>query len=363
MRFFKRLFGKKEAAIATYASFWAWFQEHEQSFAAVVRNKGNIQRKFFDPVTPRLRAIREGFFMLTGMYDPNTVELVVTAEGNVQNFVWVEELIAAAPTIPGWRFTALKPGKDLDKFGVVMEGYTFDLDTISFYAIEDPHYPDEISITMVHSGLIEGNRSIIENGCHIFIDNFLGELTVATMIDNIAVTSPQLAAKPLVPMNKLRDYLQWRKAEFVEKYEGEFLLGETRNYAILEAKLANGMPLIATINQDLLRWDRKASHPWMMVVEIGYENANNGMPDSETSEVMREFEEKLDAHLPSAEGYLNIGRQTSEGCRAIFVACKDFRKPCKVIALLQKEYQEKLKVSSEVFKDKYWRSVDHFVQN
>lgn len=43
------------------------------------------------------------------MYNASTAELVVTADGDIKTFVWVEELIAAAPKLANWKFTALKP--------------------------------------------------------------------------------------------------------------------------------------------------------------------------------------------------------------------------------------------------------------
>jgi hypothetical protein len=51
-------------------------------------------------------------FFLTGMYNDDTVELVLTADGAVKNIVFVEELVNSAPKIEGWKFTALKPALD-----------------------------------------------------------------------------------------------------------------------------------------------------------------------------------------------------------------------------------------------------------
>jgi hypothetical protein len=48
------------------------------------------------------------------MYDENTVELVLTADGNTKNIVFVEELVEQAPRIEGWKFTALKPALQIE---------------------------------------------------------------------------------------------------------------------------------------------------------------------------------------------------------------------------------------------------------
>ncbi len=363
MSFFKKLFGKKEQPILSYADFWAWFQEHAPNFQSVVKRMGDIQRDFFSHVSPKLSELHEGFYLLTGMQDPETVELVFSAEGNLRNFVFVEELVAAAPPIPGWTFTAHKPAIDSTTFGVEMEGIQFDHKTLHFYPIEDSAFPDLIQIAVVHRDLTAENRPVITNGCFVFLDNYLGDLRVVTEIDQVFIVGKGDAAGELMTMDKLGPYLTWRQAEFVEKYEGERQNTEHGNYAIMEATLQNGKGLIATINQDLLQWDRKASHPWMVIVEIGYpSDGDHGMPDQSTADSLNTIEDKIIAQLPDHEGYLNIGRQTSENLRSIFMACRDFRKPSKVMEAIEKEYKGSFQIEFEIFKDKYWRSVERFAK-
>lgn len=361
MGFFKKLFGKKESSIRSYADFWAWFQENAETFFPVVKQMGNIQRDFFAHVSPKLAQLHEGYFLLTGMLTPDTAELVISAEGNLSNFVFVEELVAAAPAINGWKFTAHKPAIESLGFGIEMEGVKFDHETLHFYPIEEPEFPDLIQIAVVHNGLTAGNRSVIEVGALVFLDNYLGELRVVTEIDQIFIVGKGDATGELMTMDKLGPYLTWRQAEFVEKYEGERQDTEHGNYAIMEATLQGGKPLIATINQDLLSWDRKASHPWMLIIEITYRSSgDHGMPDGDIAESLNEIEDKVIAQLPDHEGYLNIGRQTSDNLRVVFFTCREFRKPSKVLDAVKREYADQFPIAFSITKDKYWRSVDQF---
>lgn len=113
MSFLKDLFKKKDEPVKTYADFWTWFIQHEKSFANAVRKGNTIERDFFDKLSPKLEELKDGFFFLAGMLDENTAELVITPDGAVKNIVFAEELVAAAPVIPGWKFTALKPALDI----------------------------------------------------------------------------------------------------------------------------------------------------------------------------------------------------------------------------------------------------------
>lgn len=242
-----------------------------------------------------------------------------------------------------------------------MSGYSFDDRNLSFFPSEDTHYPDEIDITIVHDHYTEENKAKINNGVSIFLDHYLGELDFAICIDNLSVVGRDEAKKELIPIVKLLDYIEWRQKEFIEKHEGIRYNTENDQYSILEAQLESGKVLVAVINTDLLRWDRKASHPWILSVEIPYDGSdNNGMPNNEIRKLLDEVENCISEELKDYEGYLNIGRQTAENMREVYFACKDFRKPSKVLHKIQAAYKDQLEISYDIYKDKYWRSFNRF---
>ena len=370
MNFIKNIFGKKDAAIhkpapLSYSEFWTWFSQHEQAFLKAVQERHTIEKEFFDPLSAKLAEIKEGYFFLTGMPDKQTAELIFTPDGVIKNIVFAEELVAAAPAISHWKFIALKPAIDIEHISINMAGYEFHKDNMHFYFSNDPEYPDNIEITIVHDDFTEEQKSPITNGCYIFLDNFLGELNFVNMIDVLRVTgrSAMEAGKELVPLAKLKDYLIWREKEFIEKYEGTRRETDEDNYSMLQAELESGNMLIAIMNMNLLKWDAKASHPWIMTVEIEYDgHATGGMPDKKTMAELDQIEEEIIAQLKDTDGYLNIGRQTAENTREIYFACKEFRKPSKVLHTLIQEHSGDLKISYSVYKDKYWQSFDRFMQ-
>jgi hypothetical protein len=361
MNFLRNILGKKENPITSYADFWQWFTANEKSFHRIVRNNGNIERDFFSPLSEKLGQLREGIFYLTGMLDEKTVELVLTADGKVKDLVHIENLVDAAPSITGWKFTAHKPPLDIENVSIQMGDHSFSKDNLSFYPNDDRYYPDEIDITVCHEELTDENRSAIENGTYIFLDNYLGELNFITTIDNLKIAGVGEAEKELIPISKLKDFLVWREKEFIEKYDGTRRNIHEDNYSVVEATLENGNTLIGVINNDLLNWDSKASHPWILAIDLKYTAADNGMPDNETFQHLSDIEDKITAKLKDYDGYLNIGRQTAEGVREIYFACKDFRKPSLVMESLAREIPGEIVLSYEIFKDKYWRSFDRFI--
>lgn len=366
MNFLKKLFQSPKSTVATtvvntYEDFWNWFRQQEKDFFNIIKNRDQrIEEDFFNKLSPKLKELRDGYFFLAGMYDNNTAELIITADGRVKNIIFVEELIAAAPAIAGWKFTALKQPTDMKGFNINMSGYNFTTDNMWFYANELPGYPDEVDVVVVHSDLDENNKEAIGNGIFIYLDNYLGELDFATNIDNISVVSRKDAAGELIPIEKLKEYLVWRQKEFVEKYEGVRRDTENDSYASFEAELENGRPLIAIANTDLLNWDSTPSHPWILHIEIGYKGGQNGMPDDSTYQLLNEIEDQVTEKLKDAEGYLNIGRQTADDTRDVFFACREFRLPSKIMDAIRQRYGNRVAIGYDIYRDKYWRTFDRF---
>ena len=358
------ILGKKDVAIKSYADFWNWFEKNEKDFFEAVMSKGeNIEKDFFDKLSPKLGELKEGYFFLAGMMNDTTAELVLTADGNIKNIVFVEELVHAAPKLTNWKFTALKPAIDINNLGIQMNGFTFDKDNLFFYSNDENEFPDKIDITIVHLDCTKENEAIVTNGTFIFLDNYLGELHFTENIDRINVIGTAEANKELVPIEKLKDFLIWRQKEFVEKYEGVRHDTENDGYASLEATLNNGMPLMAVINSTLFEWDAKPSHPWIVAIRIGYNGEdNNGFPDSEMFNLLNEIEDDfLMVKLKDSEGYLNLGRETADSLREIYFACKDFRKPSIVLEEIKKQFASQVDIEYEIYKDKYWQSFSRFM--
>ena len=361
MGFFDKVFNKKEEKITSYEDFWNWFQTRESSFFETVKQHKNIEKNFIDKVSPKLQQINKGFLILTGMLNEHTAELIVTADGQIKTMVFIEELIASAPEIDRWEFTALKPAVQIDDFGIEMNGFKFNCTNLNFTHKDVKEHPDHIDISIYYDDFNEENRDFFTNGIYIFLDNFLGELDFATTIDTIEILGKESINSELIPINKLKDFLIWRQKEFIEKYEAFRYDTVNDNYSSMEATLANGRPLIAIINTTLLEWEDKVSHPWLSCLTITYKgNNNNGLPNKIDYELCQQIEEEIMNELKDADGYLNIGRQTADNEREIYFACKDFRKPSKVLSAIEDNYKSQLPIRFEIYKDKYWLSLSRF---
>ena len=90
MSFLTSLLGKKDQPIRCPKALWSWFQTNEAAFYKVVKSNGNIEKDFFNKLAPKLDQLKDGIYFLTGMYNDSTAELVLTADGAIENIVFVE---------------------------------------------------------------------------------------------------------------------------------------------------------------------------------------------------------------------------------------------------------------------------------
>ncbi|NIF03878.1 DUF695 domain-containing protein [Chryseobacterium sp. Tr-659] len=343
-----------------YKVFWDWFLTMEKDFYGIVERgeQEAIEKDFFDIISPRLKELNDGFYFLTGMSDESIAELIITVDGEVKNVVFAEELIAVAPKLSHWKFTALKPEMDIQNVYVSMGDYKFTRDNIFFYSNELEDYPDEVDLVFVYSGDIE-NKEAITTGICIFLDNYLGELNFATQIDTFRVTEINQAEKELVPIEKLKDFLQWREREFIEKYKSTKHVDIEEEFSIIRAHLENERPLIACMNLPLLKYDRKASYPWISVLKVQYNGEDNdGLPDKEDFERLSNIEDRAIEELKKY-GYLYLGRESADNIKESYFVGKDFRQIAKVFNTIQNTNPE-YKISFRIFKDKYWQYFKYY---
>jgi len=374
MRFLKKLFGKSEETNISkpinleesYQTFWLWFVKNERIFFDTVKKGGvnNLKRNFFSKLEPNLnKVLNEELFFLTGMYDENTVELIFTAEGILKNFVFVEDLVEASPKLKNWKFTTHKQTERPSEFAIEMNGFKFDDNNISFYPNENAKYPDDIDLTFVHNDFTSANEEAIAHGIFIFLDNYIGEYKFVTTIDELKFTDGKEANQDLIPIKKLDAFIDWREKEFVEKYDAVFYTNKNNEFSMYRLSADDGTSMIATMNSNLLTWENKASYPFLAIIDIEVKEHDKGnVLGDEELDLLEEFQESVNSNLQHKEHFLEIGRETYEINRTIYIACKDFRAISKSIFEQKQIYKSKLKIDYKIVKDKYWKYLNNYIE-
>ncbi len=365
MGFLQKLMGKHQAIVVDKVvhdkeTFWAWFQAQSAMFHHAVITQEQIETEFFDPLSAWLERMHEGIYFLAGEAEAGVAELIFTADGVYKNFAFIEDLVASAPALTGWRFVALKPACPIEGFGINMNGLAYSDETLRFYAREQPEHPHIVDIVVVHNDE-SATEEQLTSGVYVYLDNLLGEWVAVTQIDQLHIIPPSAATQPLLPMADLAPYLQQKHAAWQQAYAHVYHNSDQDDFASFEGEADNGQLIVGIIDSTLMQWAHKPSHPWMLTLHIAYDGSGlNGMPSKQVYQHMEAFEDALMAQLPEHEGHLNLGRETGDDVRLVYIACKQFVEATRVLERLMPQFKQDMVVSYDVFQDKYWLSLQRF---
>jgi hypothetical protein len=341
--------------------FWNWFVKNEHRFKDAVGNT-NKAHVFLDELITQMKPFNPWLKALAGPYDDKRFELIITADGDIALFCKVDELVQAAPALPNWLITAHKPSIGMEPMSIEMFGHRFSTDNMSFYPVIDPNYPDEINIVIVHPDYTEDEDGNFQTAGMIYLENALGELNTATMIDKYELSRvpPPEEQVELIPLAKLDGYLKWREKEFVEKYANKDAARPVESWGVLEAEDREGKPMFATIDSGFRGWEYMAAYPWLVQVDIDYKGSEKGLPDKKQMEQLQQIEDDLVQKLTGMSSVLFLGHHTHDNRRSIFIHTDDYYPVSKIIHEYIDNNTSSYKPVFFIRKDKYWQNMAFF---
>ncbi len=85
--------------------FWDWFLEEEQDFYYDTNRE-----ELFSTLSRKLKAIHPSLsFQFSQVQDGGKKEFIITANGDIEAFSYVTNLVERAPNASRWQFIAFKP--------------------------------------------------------------------------------------------------------------------------------------------------------------------------------------------------------------------------------------------------------------
>jgi len=349
---------------AKYDTFWQLFTIQSDDFFKTIKSNERVEEDFFEVLTRMLDQLYDGIFFLVGMENEDFAELILTPIGLPKNVLLVEELVAAAPKLTKWNFRALKPANpDLD-FEIKFGNLIFNKHNISFFPILHEQYPDEIDLMFVYDHFHEEVHEEVFNGVFLFLENYLGEEIMIESIDNILVKGSDNSNNELIPIYKLQDYLIWREKEFVEKNHQMKYKSQGDDFISFEGTIDGNVPIVSSVNKNLIHWEFKTSHPWILSVILNIMDDSYPTEDhSQEKVIINKIQKDIDQLLPENKGYIFIGWHKIEGNIEIFYACQEYRRPSAALREIEANYAGQIDVKYDLVKDKYWRMFEWYASS
>ena len=133
--------------------FWRWFSENLSNFNLL----NNSAVPFWDDALDQLHRIDKDLWFELSRPDDEDRDLIFTAQGRMDLFHLVEEIVSLAPRISGWRFLSLKPPQGF-KFTTEYEGVLFDPSSMWFFPLENRSQPEDLGLRIGVPDFLEENK-------------------------------------------------------------------------------------------------------------------------------------------------------------------------------------------------------------
>lgn len=190
----------------TAEMFWNWFGENEIRFYEI---EEMYNKELYMELQTQLRQYHPKLsFQIGGTIGSSIRTITISANGLIENFPKVEELVSVAPIFERWNVVAFKPADGFE-IKVNVGGIIFDPKNLRFVPIELVEYPDISAIRVYMPEFVEEKVDLFKIGVHALLEACLGEKQAATQINYVDIQS-----YPLTP----EEYKLTEDFIYLEKY-------------------------------------------------------------------------------------------------------------------------------------------------
>jgi hypothetical protein len=161
-------------------SFWSWFSKNER----IYRNFQSDPSEYLDKLLSEIKKISNGLAIELEMPKDGIINMTISADGDMNLFPIVQQIIDKAPKVDGWLFWAFRQRISIEKVkSLILKVQDQELDPskMKFF----PIISGDILDIIIYTNLVtKENRNQIAYCCLMLLDNLLGEYDCVTKIHN-----------------------------------------------------------------------------------------------------------------------------------------------------------------------------------
>lgn len=162
------------------AGFWNWFRENESR----LKKFESDPDKYLDELLKQVKKIREGVAIELQPPVNGIINMTVSADGDIDLFPLVKNIIERSPRIKGWNFIAFRQRMPADKIAgmkVKLQDLELDPAKMKFYPVVTT---GSLDVIIYVDGVTEENYNQVAYTGLLLLDAVLGEYDCVTKVNN-----------------------------------------------------------------------------------------------------------------------------------------------------------------------------------
>ena len=191
--------------------FWKWFVANSERLTMLNDIDEGQQHMLLDELQHNLDAYCEGMTYEIGEQTQKGRTLTFSAEGDMDIFENVVELVDNAPDVDWWEFVAFKQPKGKGLKGY-FDKYKFDTKEMYFMQLENEEEPDILGVRVAIPNPVKDDDDQLV-GVYVTLEAMIGEFDCATLIGYLdTVPLPKEPFKEgFKPMDDFPEFVEWFK--------------------------------------------------------------------------------------------------------------------------------------------------------
>lgn len=163
--------------------FWNWFVAHSEPLTMLDDLASGQRTALLDALQRQLTAYCDGLVAEVGDATPNGRTLTISADGDIDHFAAVADLVEQAPVVDWWDVVAFRqPQKP--PLTVCFDRYRFPTDRMYFIPLERADDPDQVGVRVSLPPNLphDADPDDVEVGVYVTLEALLGEFNTATRL-------------------------------------------------------------------------------------------------------------------------------------------------------------------------------------
>lgn len=191
--------------------FWKWFVENAERMTMLNDIDEGQQHLLLDELQHQLDMYCEGLTYEISEQTQKGRTMTISAEGDMDLFEYVVDLVDNAPDVDWWEFEAFKQpkGKGLK---VYFDKYKFDTKEMYFMQLENEEEPDILGVRVAIPNPVKDDDDQLV-GVYVTLEALIGEFDCATLVGYLeAVPLPKEPFKEgFKPLDEFPEFVEWFK--------------------------------------------------------------------------------------------------------------------------------------------------------